>query len=207
MVATTEQKARLLDLTTGVLELVRDGKRNPEDVLRVFQIIKEDRKFAERLLGKSTAPALLETLGTVTVPATSDPFVVGTEFGAAVWLSDNFKKWFFGKTEDPQPESTLRYSQLLRRSIDGPIIAELGGEAATVTSLAYIAWLIRQQSKGEECVLLTNSRANIFYAYDVNGQLRAVYAGRDDDGWYMNTYSVSNSNAWDKGRRVFSRNS
>ena len=46
MVATTDQKARLLDLTTGVLELVRDGKRDPEEVCDVLQVIKGERNFA-----------------------------------------------------------------------------------------------------------------------------------------------------------------
>jgi len=51
MTAITDQKARLLDLTTGVLELVRDGKRNIGDVSAVLQIIKNDNDFVTRLLG------------------------------------------------------------------------------------------------------------------------------------------------------------
>ena len=43
-----EIKARLLDLTTGVLELVRDGNRDAESVCEVFQIIKDDPLFASR---------------------------------------------------------------------------------------------------------------------------------------------------------------
>ncbi len=52
MVAKTDLKARLLDLTTGVLELTRDGARSIGDVCDVFQIIKEDPEFAVRLLGR-----------------------------------------------------------------------------------------------------------------------------------------------------------
>ena len=43
-----EVKARLLDLTTGVLELVRDGNRDAESVCEVFQTIKDDPLFASR---------------------------------------------------------------------------------------------------------------------------------------------------------------
>ncbi|MBI2624717.1 hypothetical protein HYW67_04530 [Candidatus Parcubacteria bacterium] len=50
MVATTDQKARLLDLTTGMLEMVRDGNRDIEQVSAVLQVIKEDPKFVVRLL-------------------------------------------------------------------------------------------------------------------------------------------------------------
>lgn len=51
MNATTEQKARLLDLITGVLEMVRDGKRDISSVSAVLQIIKDDTAFATRLSG------------------------------------------------------------------------------------------------------------------------------------------------------------
>lgn len=43
-----EVKARLLDLTTGVLELARDGNRDAESVCEVLQIIKDDPLFASR---------------------------------------------------------------------------------------------------------------------------------------------------------------
>lgn len=49
MAATTDQKARLLDLTTGVLELVRDGKRDAGEVCDVLQLIKDRRDFASML--------------------------------------------------------------------------------------------------------------------------------------------------------------
>ncbi len=49
MTATTDQKARMLDLTTGVLELVRDGKRSIENVSAVLQIIKDNQDFVTQL--------------------------------------------------------------------------------------------------------------------------------------------------------------
>ncbi|MDP3999658.1 MAG: hypothetical protein Q8P76_03655 [bacterium] len=48
MFARTERKkARLLDLVTTVLELVRDGKRDPDQVSGALQRIKENPNFAE----------------------------------------------------------------------------------------------------------------------------------------------------------------
>ncbi len=44
---TERKKARLLDLVTTVLELVRDGKRDPDRVAGALQRIKEDPNFAE----------------------------------------------------------------------------------------------------------------------------------------------------------------
>lgn len=50
MFATTEQrKARLLDLTTSILEMARDGKRDYDEVIDVFQVIKDDPKFSASL--------------------------------------------------------------------------------------------------------------------------------------------------------------
>lgn len=57
MVATTDQKARLLDLVTGVLELTRDGKRDAGEVANVLQIVKDDPKFAHRLLSPDGKPS------------------------------------------------------------------------------------------------------------------------------------------------------
>lgn len=51
--ATTAQKARLFDLVTGVQEMVRDGNRDPEEVARVLQVVKDDPDFAVHLLNRS----------------------------------------------------------------------------------------------------------------------------------------------------------
>ena len=60
MVAKTDLKARLLDLTTGMLELTRDGERDIGEVCELLQIVKEDRAFAVRLLGKATLDLSIE---------------------------------------------------------------------------------------------------------------------------------------------------
>ena len=51
MIATTDQKARMFDLVTGVTELFRDGNRDPEEVLKTLQIIKGHRDFMPVLRG------------------------------------------------------------------------------------------------------------------------------------------------------------
>ena len=52
MVATTDQKARLLDLTRNLWDMSLDGNRDICHILDVLQIIKDDRDFAQRLLAK-----------------------------------------------------------------------------------------------------------------------------------------------------------
>lgn len=61
-IATTDQKARLLDLTTGILEMVRDGNRDIGQVSAVLQAIKDDPEFAARLLAKSGGWPIWRTL-------------------------------------------------------------------------------------------------------------------------------------------------
>ena len=57
MVAKTDQKARLLDLTTSVLELVRDGKRDSGAVCDVLQLIKDKPNFVQELFPEKSSPA------------------------------------------------------------------------------------------------------------------------------------------------------
>lgn len=49
-IATTDQKARMFDLTTAISELFRDGNRDAEPVLDVLQFMKNERDGAERLI-------------------------------------------------------------------------------------------------------------------------------------------------------------
>ena len=157
---------------------------------------------------------LLQLLGSVTVPATTEKFVakdnftVGDVNGLKIsYLGDNFKPWFLEKIEEPVGASELRRHQLLRESIDGLIVAELGGEDKAETTLAEIHALMEKQGKGEAGPLLTNGYVNIFYVRDAAGVLRALGVGWDGGGWDVSVDSVGGPGRWYAGRRVFSRNS
>jgi len=164
-------------------------------------------------------PSILELVSTVVVNATTgklvakDRFVINTERNAPVkisYLGDNFKAWFLNgdsKTEDPISEQTLRYHKLRQSSVDGPIIAELGGAEKSETTLSEMFSLMEKQGKGEDGVLLNNGWANIFYIKDVAGVLRAVRVYWRDDGWFVYSNSVEGPGRWSGGNRVFSRNS
>ena len=223
MVATTDQKARLLDLTTGVLELVRDGNRDIGSVSSVLQIIKDDPCFETRLLPREESETeepklLLEFLGTVSIPATTERCVAKEKFredtskNARVKIyttGSNFDKWFLGKVEEPISETELRYHRLRRPSVDEPILAELGGQEKAETTLTELYTLLEQQPRGEEGILLTNGCANIFYVKDVSGSLRSVCAGwgSRSGGWGLSAYLVGSPHGWCDGSRIFSRNS
>lgn len=160
--------------------------------------------------------SLLEFIGTVEVPATTEMFVARNKFvrntdkKARVkisYLGDNFTKQFLGKVEKSLVGGMLRYGKLRKSSIDGPIIAELGGEQNAEIMLAEMFALMERQGNGQSGLLLTNGHANIFYICDINGVLWAVNCNWKDDGWNVNAYSVKYLYGWSGGYQVFSRNS
>lgn len=164
--------------------------------------------------------SILEFISTVVVPATTVPFVakkkfvVNTAENAPVKIShieDKFRGWFLsgdGKTEDPIGEQTLRCAKLRNASVNGPIIAELGGEEKSETTLSEMFSLLQIQGKGEDGVLLNNGYANIFYIKDAAGILRAVDVRWGlGDGWFVYANSVLRKDGWIDRNQVFSRNS
>jgi hypothetical protein len=156
-------------------------------------------------------------------------FQVNTKKNAPVnipYIGNNFKEWFLSSSASEEAttfpgagpyctpavqqnvtEVGLRYHTLNKRSVDGPIIEQLGGEAKAETTLAEIAACMKKQASGKAGALLTNGYANIFYVRDAILVLRAVFVRWDDDGWGVYAYSVEYPGGWCAGRRVFSRDS
>ena len=159
---------------------------------------------------------ILNWIGTTTISATTEKFVAKDKFRKdskevkfyGIW--NNFTEWFLsgnGKIEEPIDEKELRYGKLIKYSLDGPIVEELGGEAKAETTLTELHDLLKKQANGEEGDLLTNGYANIFYVKDTSGVLRAVDVHWDDAGWIVAANSVEHPGDWSVGYRVFSRNS
>ncbi|MHB8903723.1 MAG: hypothetical protein ACYC40_01285 [Patescibacteria group bacterium] len=137
-------------------------------------------------------------------------FVVNTSKKAEVkisFLGDNFINWFLGKTEDPFVGSTVYGRKLNKGSVDGPILAELGGQEKAETTLTEIYAMMGRQPNGESGELLNNGYANIFYVRDIDSILRAVRVRWSGDGWSVRAYSVEFPHDWLAGSCVFSRNS
>lgn len=175
----------------------------------------------DSMLSKAPAPKppdLLELVSTVVIPATignlvaKEKFVINTKHNAPVKIShlgDNFRGWFLkgdSKTEDPISEQTLRYAKLRKASADASIIAELGGEEKSETTLFEMFSLMEKQKHGEDGVL-PNNGWSIFYIRDSAGVLRAVSVYWYGGGWSVRADSVECPDRWHIGYRVFSRNS
>ncbi|HUD47995.1 MAG TPA: hypothetical protein VMR33_14265 [Candidatus Baltobacteraceae bacterium] len=152
--------------------------------------------------------ALLEALETVVIPATSMPVVIRDFFlknsrvkFAAIW--SEFKTRFFDKTENPIPEVTYRKYKLLRISPDGPIIAQLGGEAKVEGTVTAALALLQRQGHGGAGFLQTNGYANIFYIKDKDDVLCAIRIGWADDGWVIDAIAVQDPLAWNGKHEIF----
>lgn len=136
---------------SGLLTDIRDcdiSKVNRDEARKVFGLEPLTLKLEP----------LLELLGTVTIPATTGKFVakdrlkVNTGKNAPVkisWLGENLKAWFLNKEEELISETMLRYHELRKPSVDGPIIAELGDEAKVETTLAEMFALMERQRNGK----------------------------------------------------------
>ena len=84
-------------------------------------------------------------------------------------------------------------------------VSDLG--VATKTTPGELFSLLEKQPNGEAGPLLVNGYANLFEMEDIDGVSRLVYAGWHDDGWYVDSRSVTCSDQWFGEFQVFSRNS
>ena len=160
------------------------------------------------MIMNTQSDALLEPLETAVVPASTTPALIRDYFKknstvrfATIW--SEFKNRFFDKKEKPGPEVTYRKYKLLRISADGPIIAELDGEAKVEGTLAAVFALLHRQPKGGTGFLQTNGYANIFYVRDKNEELCAVRVGWAGDGWMVDAISVTDPLAWHGEHLIF----
>jgi len=156
--------------------------------------------------------SILNLLGTVAIPAMTEPFVAKDKFrkGSEIVKFHGFYGNFwddflfgFSKIEELRSERVLRYGNLTKSSFRGSIIKELGGEAKAETTLFELYDLFTRQGNGEEGDLLTDGYANIFYVRNISGVLCAVFVFWRDGGWRVRNYSVKYSSSDSTCRRIF----
>lgn len=210
-------------LAARVVEFQDELSKFPnEDAQWAIQNTKEalalwGEAIANRKKSVSPIPRVLSMIISVTIipPTTEefvarDNFIVDTSKKAKIkisYLGDNFRKHFLGKIEGPFSGASLVGQKLLQNSVDGPIIAELGGKEKAKTTLFELYAMLIQQESGGSGSLLTNGYANIFYIEDVDGIIWAVLAYWNDVGWDVEASSVDSPDEWDAAYQAFSRNS
>ena len=164
-------------------------------------------------------PKLLKLLGTTLVSARDTMFVARDHFKVATvkkdkvkifFVGENFTTYFLtsdGKVEPLAVAHELAYYELIKRSLDRPIVNKLGGEGPSETTLADIWIKMEAHGGGEDGDLLTNGYANIFYVRDAAGELRVVGVRWRGGGWSVRAVPLSSPGEWGAGGRVFASNS
>lgn len=170
------------------------------------EAIKNRPKLAERFL---------KLLGTIDIPAITEPFiakekfVVDTSHEAEVKISHlgyNFQKIFLNRSEFKCGPSKIRYHKLLKGGlVDDNIINELGGKYLVETNLYEMFYSLRKQGHRQTGALLINGSTNIFYIRDNEydeGVLWAVVCRWFAGGWCVD---ANDPIMWSDGPQVFSR--
>lgn len=209
------QLAALRALPRDISQEIADGWRNNGEALAkafhgILMPASEAGIIVPSPLLKPAGTGTLLILATVEPFITRDRFIVNTGRKAKVkisYIGENFRAWFLEKVEESFGGSTLCSARLRKGSVDGPIIAELGGEQKAETTLAEMFALMERQRNGQGGSLLTNGYANIFYVRDKNCVLRAVSVDWGGGGWDVYADSVADPYKWHDDDLVFSRNS
>lgn len=151
---------------------------------------------------------LLKSARTVDLPAIkefciNDIVDSGDIDGVRVVFGDNFKKVFGGKVDRDIPAETLRVSELVKESLDEPIIAELGGKENATVKLAQVFEFMRRQGRSKKDAWF------VFYVEDDEGKPWVVYCFwcAYDCRWRVDAYSTSFPFRWYAVRFIVSRDS
>lgn len=127
-----------------------------------------------------------------------EPSVVVAEFGS------NFRKWFSDKTEDPYQGRVLCFKTLNAPSKDTKVMSLCGGKEKVAVTFTEFVYLLTQQGRGGQGVLLTDSIPSLFYIPDSSSKLRVVIARFRPCGWGVGACRLNESDCfWPRGTRIF----
>lgn len=212
---TSKQRRDIRSLLNDALDELGFSNPQAQKVLGKGGALKGKAKDILREI--STADDLLEFTTTVELPAierfsVKEKIRVGEIDGVKIgWVSETFQRVFGSLVEADIPAVTLRINRLKRSSVDGQIIAELGGKEQVRAFIAYLFEMMKRQGHGEEGVLLTNGWATVIYVPDPNDTEKfwAVYCFWSSvlGIWSVFAYSVADPNGWSADGQFVSRDS
>ncbi len=172
------------------------------------------KKEKEQDTSQTAVNILSDVVYTFPVSATTENFVVKDKFKIDTskkakvkisYLGEGFRERLLKKIEKPFPGSTLCGRQLNKKSVDGPILTELGESEKAETTLVEVYAMLEKWAEGKGA-LLCNGRANIFYIRDINDILCSVDIVWRGIGYSVDACSVDRLDALYAGQRIFSRN-
>jgi len=193
MSATTEQKARFLDLVTGTLEMVRDGKRAIEPILTILQGIKDKANFAERLLAKTMVVWKTIMVGGLSKDKLLKRLVQAGR-NVSDWVKDH-SKLAFKTSAEPHEISFIRVEVKDLGFTQNPTTTELFARIKEVGELCQPEdgpWLaLQDQPCGDIFWLAMESIAGS------GGNPMVFIVGRNDDsGRWLGTRYAGPDNPW-----------
>lgn len=161
--------------------------------------------------------SVLDFLGRVSIPRRTKSLIAKDEFVRDVSrsakprigsISENFRAYFLsgeGKVEGVATEVSLRFYTLLKPAVNASIVAELGGEGKSETTLTDMFILMKRQGNGWIGDLLVNGYSNIFFINDNMGVLRFVSVTWTGGSWSVDAGPISCPRGWRGGDVVVSR--
>ncbi|MFH0891209.1 MAG: hypothetical protein V1867_00345 [Candidatus Falkowbacteria bacterium] len=147
--------------------------------------------------------SILETVGRLMIAPSPNSFVARHNF-IVTYQSEDFKREFFSKIEEPFGGSELRYGRLREPSKSFQIIDELGGEDKAETTLTELWGALKKQPDGKQSGPLVNGCANIFFIRNSLGVMRAVGAYWNGNSWVYYARPLDHG-FWVENALVFSR--
>ena len=196
-----------LGLVQGLVSAVRELGGTDE---QIHELVTEQGKpklveMARVVIG-AVKELLLRKVGIAAVSA-NKRFVADDEAAKRAnvgYRSDQFKHLFGDKVEQDVPAATVAIQSLEKKSVDPPILTELGDKARL--PLAYLFELMKKQSQGQPGKLLTNGYANIIYAVGNDSNTWAVNAYWSEFSRYWGVYahSVAYPDPWRAGNQILS---
>lgn len=117
------------------------------------------------------------------------------------WIGCIFQKELLDSAQQNSFETELAYVHLSNQQF-----AEIKANAKpeNAASLSCIYWLLEQQPRGEEGILLTNGSAN-FFIFSQSGRLFIVYVHWIGNGWAIGASSIDCFLSWGQECRLFYR--
>lgn len=165
---------------------------------RIRRVLEGNAEIVERTVQK-----LLTYVTTIKCSATKkfvamEHFVEGqTMDGVKIaYLGQNFKEQFLSKTEKDIPAVDIKISRLSQKSKDLGIRAEIG-EANEEILLANFWQVMKAHNKVGTWL--------VGYIIGGDGNLWAVFARLDSDGWFVGADSVEGPSPWGAGGLFCSR--
>lgn len=171
-----------------LIRRVKDGSLDPQVVNYSLQKVLE---------GEGIGMGILKLIRSGIKFPGYTAFNVSEKMKLIKYPGPNLTEWFGDMKVPAMSACELDENELTERSIDTPIISELGDQDCE-TSIAILFW-------GIKTGYWQKDHWYFLYAKDKNGVRRAVRWRWDGDGWLADASRVDHPGEWDVGSHAVSR--